>query len=393
MNKKVLNFLKICDFKGGTQPPKSTFSSTPKENYVRLLQIQDFSSDQYQIFVKKSDSLSYCEKNDILIGRYGASVGKVFRGKSGAHNVALIKAVIDDEIIDRDYFYYYLQSELFQSHLKKVSARAAQAGFSKSDFTDFKFSIPSTISLQRQVSARLKAQMAEIETARQAAQVQLFDVFKLEKAIYQEIENKIFSTSCEVRNFGSYVLSYRNGFGKRPKTGEVGPIVLRIADVSTGVISIQNPRYGEITKAEADSYRLHEGDLLFIRVNGAKHIVGRCCIVDSTLPENTIFNDHLIRVQLNKELDSAFARLCVSLPRARQLIEEVASTSAGQLTINQQLLNRLEIPVYSVEEQRNIVINMQSKINHLISFRKAFEQQLSEINLLPQKILTQAFEK
>ena len=35
----------VCDFKGGTQPPKSTFVYESQKGYVRLLQIRDFASD------------------------------------------------------------------------------------------------------------------------------------------------------------------------------------------------------------------------------------------------------------------------------------------------------------------------------------------------------------
>lgn len=38
-----IRFGDYCKFKGGKQPPKSTFSYEPKEGYVRLLQIRDFS--------------------------------------------------------------------------------------------------------------------------------------------------------------------------------------------------------------------------------------------------------------------------------------------------------------------------------------------------------------
>ncbi len=248
------------------------------------------------------------------------------------------------------------------------------------------------IEKQRQIAARLKAQLAEVDKARQAAEVQLRDANALRVAILRDTERELFSRA-EIRPFSSYVRSYRNGFGKRPKEGEQGPIVLRIADVSSGIISIANPRHGEVSEKEAETYKLKKGDLLFIRVNGAKEIVGKCCVVDDSVPKGTIFNDHLIRVQITDDLDPYFARLCASLPRTRQLIEEVASTSAGQLTINQQLLNRLEIPSFSFGVQKKIVESVKMKFLQLDVLRSAALSSINDINMLPQKILSQAFEQ
>lgn len=161
--------------------------------------------------------------------------------------------------------------------------------------------------------------------------------------------------------FGEWVRSYRNGFGRRPAAGEGGPIVLRIAEVSSGVIDLRNPRRGYASPGEAATYALEIGDLLFVRVNGAREIVGRCAVVDGTVPKGTLFNDHLIRVQLKPGLDPEFARLCMALPSARSAIEEAASTSAGQLTINQQLLDSLEIPHLRLDSQRRIVSQVRAE--------------------------------
>ncbi len=276
--------------------------------------------------------------------------------------------------------------------MPEIQALGSGATFvevSKSTLEAFEISFPE-IGQQHRIAARLKDQLAEVEKARQAAELQLMETVKLTDAVNKTLENEIFA-NAEIQLFGSYVKSYRNGFGKRPKEGETGNIVLRIADVSNGIISTANPRYGEISAKEAETYKLKVGDLIFIRVNGSKEIVGRCCVVNTNVPDGTIFNDHLIRVQIMKELDPDFARLCVSLPKARKIIEEAASTSAGQLTINQQLLDRLEIPIYSVDNQKKIVEKLQKQLNQLSVLREAALNCITDINVLPQKILARAF--
>ena len=193
------------------------------------------------------------------------------------------------------------------------------------------------------------------------------------------------------RKFREWVLSYRNGYGKRPKAGEFGPIVLRIADVSSGKIDLSNPRRGSVAVTEAKTYRLQTGDLLFVRVNGARDIVGRCCVVGPDVPADTIFNDHLIRVRLVPGVDPAFARLYVSVPPARAFIEEAASTSAGQLTISQQVLDSLDVPEVPISEQRRIAAGLQAQLAEVETARHAAQVQAQDIALLRTRLLNEVF--
>lgn len=71
----------VCEFEGGSQPPKSNFVHAPKTGYVRFLQIRDFGSDKYITFIPESKKNRLCRNDDIMIGRYGASVGKILTGQ------------------------------------------------------------------------------------------------------------------------------------------------------------------------------------------------------------------------------------------------------------------------------------------------------------------------
>jgi type I restriction enzyme S subunit len=166
---------------------------------------------------------------------------------------------------------------------------------------------------------------------------------------------------------------------------------LRIADVSSGFIDISNVRRGAVSAKDAETYRLVPGDLLFVRVNGAREIVGRCCVVDGSIPNDTIFNDHLIRAQLKPGLFPAFAQLCMSAPVARSIIEEAASTSAGQLTVNQQILDAVDIPDIPFDEQVRIAARLHAQLAAAREARTAVQAQLSEIERLPARLLAQAF--
>ena len=139
---RIVKLGEVCDFQGGSQPPKEEWIAEFKPGYVRMLQIRDFTQSRNFApeYVLKSKKNKLCEKNDVLIGRYGASVGKILTGLAGAYNVALLKAMPDEKIVLKPYLKRYFQSDYFQSFLKNVcESRAAQAGFSKEDIYDCSF--------------------------------------------------------------------------------------------------------------------------------------------------------------------------------------------------------------------------------------------------------------
>lgn len=135
----------ICDFQGGTQPPKKQWSKFLKNGYIRMLQIRDFTQFEKvePEYVKYSTKLKTCKSDDILIARYGASLGKILTGLSGAYNVAIMKTIPNENKITKKYLYYYFLSDSFQNTIKNFGSRAAQAGFNKEDLSLIKLKCPS----------------------------------------------------------------------------------------------------------------------------------------------------------------------------------------------------------------------------------------------------------
>ncbi|VVN21375.1 restriction endonuclease subunit S [Pseudomonas fluorescens] len=156
-------FTEVFDVQGGTQPPKSTFLNDPTEGYVRLLQIRDFGAKPVPTYIQETKSIKTCEKDDLLIARYGASLGRICTGMSGAYNVALAKLVCPVEV-SKAFAKHYLCSEEFQAPLRLLS-RSAQNGFNKEDLSDFDFSFPPKAE-QTRIAQKLDELLAQVETLR-----------------------------------------------------------------------------------------------------------------------------------------------------------------------------------------------------------------------------------
>ena len=139
----------LFEIVGGSQPPKSRFSTQKKDGYIRLYQIRDYGTNPQPIYVNKDDVTIFSDSGDIIVARYGGSLGKVFWAEAGAYNVALAKVIIKyPQIINKTYLYYYYLADLYQSKVK-TGNRSAQAGFSKDDLNDLPFPLPPIEEQQR----------------------------------------------------------------------------------------------------------------------------------------------------------------------------------------------------------------------------------------------------
>nr|WP_302984799.1 restriction endonuclease subunit S [Paraprevotella clara] len=109
----------LFDISGGSQPPKSIFQTQEKEGYIRLFQIRDYGPNPQPVHIPLSTASKISQKGDILLARYGASLGKVFYAEYGAYNVALAKVIplYESPLIFQKYiFLYYCNSSLKNSH-------------------------------------------------------------------------------------------------------------------------------------------------------------------------------------------------------------------------------------------------------------------------------------
>ena len=139
----------ILDISGGSQPAKSYFETIPKPNYIRLYQIRDYGESPVPVYIPINLASKQTKKGDILLARYGGSLGKVFYAEQGAYNVAMAKVIFKFEnLIYKEFAYYYYLSDLYQGKLKEIS-RTAQTGFNITDFNDMYFPLPPINEQQR----------------------------------------------------------------------------------------------------------------------------------------------------------------------------------------------------------------------------------------------------
>ena len=133
----------LFEISGGSQPPKSQFVDSPKSGYIRLYQIRDYGSNPMPVYIPQEKANKITKEGDIILARYGGSLGKVFWAKDGAYNIAMAKVIplFDSEFVNKQYLFLFYQSSIYQ-YLVKDHSRSAQAGFNKDDLKDLFFPLP-----------------------------------------------------------------------------------------------------------------------------------------------------------------------------------------------------------------------------------------------------------
>ena len=156
----------------------------------------------------------------------------------------------------------------------------------------------------------------------------------------------------EVVQLGELIRNIRNGLTRRRKVSEnAGQIVLRLKDIRDGYIEFSDLNRIPLDQPEKDKYEVLDGDFLFIRVNGNPDYVGRCSPFYG-FEEPVYFNDHIMRMrfELSEILPNTLSFLLNS-NYGRQQITRHRKTSAGQHTINQDGLSKIEVFVPPLDLQ------------------------------------------
>jgi len=379
---KIKNLGEICKFQGGSQPPKSNFIYEPKNGYIRFLQIRDFGSEKNHTYIPEDNKNKICNSDDIMIGRYGASVGKILRGKSGAYNVALMKATPLNSFVNKEYLWNYFQSSIFQDDLRKVASRSAQDGFSKDDIFNFKVPLP-PLPIQQKIVEKLDAIFSEIDKAKAAAEANVKNVEALFKSYLRDAykgdknwKTVALGDICTIVNGGtpkSEVSEYWDGDLNWITPKEMGKLTTR-----------------EITNTERKitekGIKNSSAKLLPINsvILSSRAPIGHLAINKSLMATNQGCKGLVPSERLNYEY------LYYFLSHSKQLLNDMGSgTTFKELSGSK--LSTVEIPLPNLTIQQDIISKINKISSEVSKLNNLYENKLSDLLFFKQSILKQAF--
>ena len=378
-----VKLIDICDFQGGSQPPKDEWKGNYINGYIRMLQIRDFTQKNKVIpeYVKISNSLKFCEADDILIARYGASVGKILTGLSGAYNVAIMKIIPDTTRLNKRYLKYFLESRSFQDFIKNVGSRAAQAGFNKSDLSSI-FIEERNMNEQNKIINILDKLTSLIELKKN--QLEKMNLFV--KSLFIEmfgdpwINNKNY-TIDKLKNY--CILNPLKE--KNIKKDELCSFIGMASITENGDINTNNiKKFLEVSKGF--TYFL-ENDVLFAKItpcmeNGKGAIAQNLC--NGIGAGSTEF--HVLRPLTNKS-NPYWLYILTTLKHFRILAEKNMTGSAGQRRVPISFLENFQLPIPPIELQENFA----KKVQQIDKSKLAIQQSLEQLETLKKSLMQEYF--
>lgn len=375
----------ICDFQGGSQPPKSQWITLQQDGYIRMLQIRDFTQPGKvkAEYVKLTNTTKCCLKDDILIARYGASLGKILTGLSGAYNVAMTKAVPNEAVISKKFLYYFLCSDTFQNCILNVGVRAAQAGFNKEDLSNIELYCPD-LSIQNKICKILEL----VDVLINKSNLQLDELDLLVKSRFIEMfgeSNYPLVKACDVCDFITK--------GTTPNTKEIYENYtderipfLKVYNLSnTGKLLFKN-------KTQYIDNSVHNGELsrsiVFpndVLMNIVGPPLGKFALVDDSFPEWNV-NQAIAIFRAKREILPLY--LLYSLMQD-DILSPFLQKAVGvrQLNISLEQCRELQFRLPPLNLQHNFSVFAQQ----VDKSKLAIQQSLDELETLKKSLMQQYF--
>lgn len=270
--------------------------------------------------------------------------------------------------------------------IQALGSGATFVEVSKSTMEAFEISFPA-IDDQRRITARLNAQLTEVEAARQAAEIQLRDVRLLRNRILKDIFSEL--GSAPRKKLGDFA---RTTSGSTPSRGSKQywqpaeiPWV-KTGEVAFAPIASTQEAISKTALAEC-SLTLLPPKTILIAMYGQGKTRGQSAILEISAATNQA----CFAILPNETWASDF--LFLWLKSSYQDLRALSENRGGnQANLNGALLNALEVPAPSQDNQMKIVKRINAALTELDAVERSSVAALEDIRRLPSRILAQAFE-
>lgn len=392
------------DIQGGTQPPKSTFIYEAKEGYIRLLQIRDFGKKPVPTYIPIKKTLKTCEDEDVLIARYGASIGRILTGMTGAYNVAIAKVLIPDSM-DKRFVFYLLNSSYFQEPILSIE-RSAQDGFNKDDLSRIYLPIPPLNEQGRivkkldvimpkvdEVNSRLDRIPQIVKRARQSILNQAI-TGELTKDWRKKNNKQFLSKTVKL----SDVCELLNGYAYKSNTyvTDSNNLVIRLGNVKNNKILLDaKPVFIPNNIAtETERFKIQENDIL-ITLTGTRYkrdYLYSALVTANDLAENNLYLNQRVGCFRTKEgYLPQYLNILIKTQNFLDIAFELETGNVNQGNIGTTNLKDIEIDIPDIEEQTEIIRLVNTSFAKLDKIEEQYKKAKSYTDKLTQSILHKAF--
>lgn len=199
------------------------------------------------------------------------------------------------ENLNQDFLLYYIKSNGTMGIINTLATGTVRLNLKLSMLKEFPITVP-PLSDQQSIVEELNTINELIRLKKE----QLNDYDKLSQSIFSEmfgdpIENE---KGWDMKKF-SEVASFKNGLNFGKNENGYSYKILGVGDFKDNyVVNSSSLEYINLNDELSSDYFLKPEDIVFVRSNGSKELVGRCVSVDCTEP--TTYSGFCIRCRLNE---------------------------------------------------------------------------------------------
>lgn len=286
---------------------------------------------------------------------------------------------------DPEWLCYLLQSSTYQDKFADFVAGGAIPNVNLQQIRSLEIPLLE-IQEQRQIATRLKAQLAEVETARQAAQTQLQDSRLLRSRLLKQFFAPL--DTGPKKKLGD---SAPTTSGSTPSRGEkrywqpAEIAWVKTGEVAFAPITATEEAISKVALAEC-SLALLPPKTILIAMYGQGKTRGQSAILE--IPATTNQACFAVLPNATWEPDFLFHWLQASYQDLRDLSDD---RGGNQANLNGALLNALEVPAPSKPDQQALLLRIQAAMAEVDAIEASAKAALADIECLPSRVLAQAF--
>jgi type I restriction enzyme S subunit len=189
-------------------------------------------------------------------------------------------------------------------------------------------------------------------------------------------------------------ISWDSGYGTSIKCdyNYDGYPVLRIPNISQSRVVLSDIKYAPKEASLKADFSVSSGDLLVIRTNGSRNLIGRGTLVLQEYEQPHFFASYLIRFRLSGSPTLwRWLNLYWESQRVRDWIFDKAATSAGQYNVSMTNLIGLPIAIPPLREQQEIESRLSNHFSIIDNLSQSIDYEYQRTSSLRQAILKKAF--
>ena len=326
----------------------------------------------------------------------GENSGEVFSIFESGYMGSTFKQLLISDELNADYIQFFINTK--REYYKNNKKGSAIPHLNKELFREMPVPLP-PLPEQQRIVEQIESLFAKLDEVKEKAQEVVDRVeTNIEAILYNAFSGKLTQSwrkeNCIDDNWENSTLSkivsgLKYGSSDKSDYNNNGTPVLRIPNIGEGVIDFSDLKYmqGEL---ENSSHEVFENDILIIRSNGSRDLVGKCALVPA-LEQRYAYASFLIRIKASDKVLPNYLVRYINSSMARGQLFAKAKSSSGIHNINSKELGSIRIAVPTIEEQTEILKIIELLIKKELDVKNITGQMIENIAELKKSILAKAF--